>query len=299
MAVATAKTDDLHRELLHAETKWEHVAASQEEALLRLRSGVEQGVEQASQAAKEAQSGEESAALGAARVAEELCAAEAASSSRLEQEVGSLRREVAANALTAAERSVAASEALSAAEARTAAQHREAMSHVHESCTVAEQVSQCLCAKQEATDLEWQVLRSEVLECRGESPRVEELRIARAGAVLATIDDLRAELNGRLHDVDEQMLFLREEVSPDRLLGLVGAGLSRTVEQVSTEHIARLKRRWGRDVERRFDSVTACLRCLYAKVGLPPQGPLESLLGGMIDDGLVTPSPRGSYMSVT
>merc|ERR1711865_1054470 len=91
------------------------------------------------------------------------------------------------------------------------------------------------------------------------------------------LDDADENLQERLAATDEQMLFLREEVAPDVLRGVLGRDLASCMEQTAAEQLIRFRKRWGGDVERKLDCVVQCLRSLYAKVGLPPHGALSLL----------------------
>jgi hypothetical protein len=104
-----------------------------------------------------------------------------------------------------------------------------------------------------------------------------------AAAASAALDvrkevlEMVSDLHGRLESFDEQLLFIRGEVAPDVLRGVLRRDLANSMEQTAAEQLARFRKRWGGDVERKLDCVVQCLRSLYLKVGLPPHGALSLL----------------------
>merc|ERR1712100_497037 len=85
-----------------------------------------------------------------------------------------------------------------------------------------------------------------------------------------------SELHDRLTATDEQLLFLRGEVAPEVLRGVLRRDLANSMEQTTAEQLARFRKRWGGDVERKLDCVVQSLRSLYLKVGHTPQGVLSA-----------------------
>lgn len=105
-----------------------------------------------------------------------------------------------------------------------------------------------------------------------------------AGAAAAAASNVRDEvlqqvdqLRERLEAVDDQMLFLRDEVAPDVLRSFLQPTVVQCSERAATDQLARFRKDWGSDIEWRLDCVAECLQALYSKVGLSAHGTLASL----------------------
>merc|ERR1712106_380805 len=62
-------------------------------------------------------------------------------------------------------------------------------------------------------------------------------------------------LHERMAATDEQLLFIRREVAPDVLRGVLRRDLASSMEHTAAEQLARFRKRWGGDVERKLDCV--------------------------------------------
>merc|ERR1712232_718105 len=89
--------------------------------------------------------------------------------------------------------------------------------------------------------------------------------------------EMVSNLHERLKATDEQLLFIRGEVAPDALRGLLRRDLATSMDQAVSQQLARFRKRWGGDVERKLDCVVQSLQSLHIKVGLPPHGALSLL----------------------
>jgi hypothetical protein len=88
-------------------------------------------------------------------------------------------------------------------------------------------------------------------------------------------------LHERQAAADEQLLFIRGEVAPDALRSALWRDITTSVEQIIIDQLARFRKRWGGDVERKsaelerkLDCVVQSVRALHLKSGLLP--PLAS-----------------------
>jgi len=87
-------------------------------------------------------------------------------------------------------------------------------------------------------------------------------------------------LDERLAALDEQVLFLRGEIAPDALGGILerSGHIRRAADEAVGEQIARFRRRWGADVEWQLECLSQCLQTLYAKAGIASPQNFQSLL---------------------
>jgi len=104
---------------------------------------------------------------------------------------------------------------------------------------------------------------------------------AAASAAVEVRNEVLSELNNlqeQMKATDEQLLFLRAELAPDVLCGVLKRDLAGSLEQISSEQLSRFRRRWGGDVERKLECIVQCLQSLHLKVGVPLRGSLASML---------------------
>merc|ERR1712151_1074353 len=77
-------------------------------------------------------------------------------------------------------------------------------------------------------------------------------------------------LKERLATMEEQLLFLRADIAPDALCGVLERGgfLRRLTEETIAEELNRFQRCWCTDFEWHLDCLAQCLQTLHTKAGL-------------------------------